>query len=347
MKGGELPVDVGERLSDWREGMHPRLARLQDFELPEDFPFDYSPTSLDRLEAILLERFGTTEELTRDDARGFVEAATGYVGEVLLRAGGGSWAWEEASVTVPYGLPLVRFDDGLGLQAVSPLRLIIQSVRLRTSREFARVHHGLEEAVDARKAEDPSWAPTKELTPGIDEQLELTPPPASLVTWLTERENRFPRWAVEYADDGIWDFSVESLDSLEILVRRTLKSEDEFAAVENQDFVEGAAWYLGEVMRRAVDGHWRYAEGPPDSHNPWVGRPYVRQMVSNGGAEVPILLIEIAVSGSKAGLFQASLSQFKTRPTVAPIPLGACAVAEELGLPLDRTGHGPSCDDEG
>lgn len=295
------------RLDTWIETMHPRLARLQDFELPRGFPFNYSRASLERLEAIVLERFDASDEVTADD--GFVEAAMGYVGEALLRAGGGSWVWDDDPNSISYDLPLARPDDELDCPAASPLHLLIEAVRRSTGRELARAHLAMEQAVDGRKATDASWSPTKELTPGVDDILDVTPPEV-LVDWLAEREDAFPQWVSGYSDHReIWDFSPESLDSLETLARAVVKPNDDFFDPKYRDFTEGAAWYLGEVMRRVKGGQWRYNRGEPDRYNPWVGRPYIKQRIQDGHATVPILAIKIALR--RPGFLHKDLNRFQ------------------------------------
>jgi hypothetical protein len=310
---GEVVVGESEKLADWLEGMSPRLGRLENFELPEDFSLDYSPESLSRLEALILDRFPDSKRLTADSAEAFVEAAAAYVGEVLLRAGGGSWGWDAAAVEgLSYDLPCVRPDAELGLGSVSPLGLIVRAVNLRTFREFVDVHASVEQAVGLRKAKDPSWVPTKELTPGVDERLGPVPQPAALASWLTEREKRFPRWIAEHADpDTSWDFTEASVDALEDLTRRKLQSPEDAEADLHHEFMEGAAWYLGEVMCRLKGGQWRYNHGEPDPHNPWLGRPYIKQMIADGYGIVPILLIKY-LHRMDPGALREQLWRFKT-----------------------------------
>lgn len=75
----------------------------------------------------------------------------------------------------------------------------------------------------------------------------------------------------------------------------------------NSDFVDGAVWYLGEVMRRAKGGDWHYRPGPPDPWNPYVGRYYVQQPGEKGRTKVPILDFEYML-GPRYGPCRASLT---------------------------------------
>ncbi len=128
--------------------LHPRLARLEDWELPDDFPFDYSRASLDVLEAIVLERFDGGDPVSAD-------AVISYLGEALLRVGGGSWVWDDDPASASYDLPLARPDEGLDLPRVSPMHLLVEAVRRRSGDQFARVHAALEEAAADRTARVP------------------------------------------------------------------------------------------------------------------------------------------------------------------------------------------------
>ncbi len=103
-------------------------------------------------------------------------AAISYIGEALLRLGGGSWVWDEDPASASYDLPLARPDDELDLSPVSPMHLLVEAVRRRTGHEFARVHAALEQAVSDRRAHVPAWSPTKEDTPGVD--LDFAPIPS-------------------------------------------------------------------------------------------------------------------------------------------------------------------------
>lgn len=311
MTDGETPArDSDARLEDWRELMHPRLARLQDFELPDDFPFDYSRDSLNQLEVIVLERFEVGSWST-PDARSFVEGAMGYLGEALLRIGGGSWAWDDDAESSSYDFPLVRPDGELGVPQVSPLDLIAVAARTRSGGEFARVHKALQTAVADRQAVEPSWNPTKELTPGVDDILDRAPS-EFLDRWLAEREAGFPRWLADYAGGhGTWDFSPESLDTLQALVCSNITSVDDFYKPEFRDLTDGAAWYFGQVMKRVADAQWCYNPGEPDPYDPWVGEPYIKQTIQDGHANVPILGIEEAVHNREPGFLRGRLKRFK------------------------------------
>jgi hypothetical protein len=292
-----------ERLDAWREEISPMLARLEAFELPEGFPLDFSAGSLTRLEEIVLDRIppGTASVAPLGS---FLEAATAYVGESLLRTGGGRWDWDAGD-----DLPVVLPDEALAVPPVSPLRLIIAAASRRTGTELAGTHAAVAGAVERYVAAHPGWSPTKEPTPGVD---EVDAPRAPwLEEWLGERERAFPAWV---ADTGVapavWDFSPASLDALEAVVKRRLPGREALEQAAHRDFVQGSTWYYGEVARRNKTGtRWRYSPAVPGSSdplesyelNPFVGRPYIDQSGPEGDSLVPVLVLEALLTVDEPG----------------------------------------------
>jgi len=81
----------------------------------------------------------------------------------------------------------------------------------------------------------------------------------ALARWLAAREAGFPHWIEQFGSASQWDFSDESLDELEALIKRIAAGPEELLEDKaNADFVEGAAWYFGEVLRRADPEHIRW-----------------------------------------------------------------------------------------
>jgi hypothetical protein len=296
------PADAQTPLTEWLETMQPRLARLQAFEVPE-FPLDYSAVSLDLLEAEVLARYPFDD---RPGSRaGFTEAAMGYLGEALLNVAGGRWEWDHGD-----DMPVAHFDPELRLAPISPLHLIVEAGQRRTGKEFVRARETLEQAVAGRRGQDSSWSPTKEPTPGLD---AVPRPDGSpfLDRWLSERDGAFPRWIADHAEgaDG-WDFSAESLDLLQAVVLGRLKTLEDFDRPENHDFIDGAAWYLGEVFRRAAGGHWTYYEGEPSPVNMYVGRPFVERLTPRETSSVPYLTLQATVQVGTPGYLRDRLAFF-------------------------------------
>ncbi|MFE3325920.1 hypothetical protein [Streptomyces sp. NPDC059176] len=281
-----------EPLEDWLEDMQPRLAGLVDFELPPGALAltDRSPTSLARLEAELLARSAPGAD--------FLERVAGFLGEVLLSAAGGSWAWDERR-----GVPVVTPDPELGLPSVCPAELVEKARRRRDGDEFGRSLRELERAVAEKQAVAPGWRPVKEPTSGLDQDPTATFDSPYLDAWLAKRAAGLPAWLATYAErPGLWDFSQHSLDELEAAARRRVSGPDELA--EHPDFAEGASWYLGEVLRPAMRAQWCYHPGEPDGDNMFVGRPFLDQLIPDGTVAVPFLLIQVALADRGPGVLR-------------------------------------------
>jgi hypothetical protein len=287
--------------------MNPRLYRLEVSFPPPAFLPDFTSSSLDALEAALLDRFDQPGDLHADDAWGLVDAAVGYLGESLLRVAGGAWAWRDEAPGSAGGVPVARL--AVSGEDVSPLDLVTRSVRVRSGHVLSGARGELEKAVRSRIAADPSWRPVKEPTPGVD---EVEPPrSAYLESWRSERERRFPHWAATFGGTGSWDFSPGSLDLLEARLFDIVGSEPALFTAEHHDFVDGAVWYLGETLIRTGGGTWRYNEGEIVPGNPWVGRPYVKVTWKNGeDAAVPVLSIQRLLRRRDAGSLRRRLETF-------------------------------------
>lgn len=74
--------------------------------------------------------------------------------------------------------------------------------------------------------------------------------------WLATQEAGFSAWVATYSPEVLWDFSRDSLDTLEEVTRRAVSSAEELMAAEYRGFRDGASWYLGEVLRRNLGGYW-------------------------------------------------------------------------------------------
>lgn len=278
-------------LEDWLEGMQPRLAGLADFEFPVGALPDYSEASLARLEAELVAR--------AEPGTDFLERVAGYLGEALLSVAGGCWDWDDRR-----GLPVVVPDPELGLAEVRvcPAELVERARRHGSGAEFGRSYRDLERAVIQRQAAVPGWAPTKQPTPGLDRELTVYGS-EYLDNWHAERAAGLPTWLAEYADrPERWDFSQDSLDELEAVTRRLVPGPDELAAYP--EFADGAAWYLGEVLRPAMRAQWCYHAGDPDGDNMFIGRPFLDQLIPDGEVVVPFLLLQIVLDDREPGLLR-------------------------------------------
>ncbi|MGC9668496.1 hypothetical protein ACNTMW_18315 [Planosporangium sp. 12N6] len=291
------PATAQDKLDEWLEGMNPVLARLEFFTRPAGIELDYTPGSLAQLEAFASERWPDGRVVFP-----FHEAATAYVGEVLLRAAGGHWDWDSHA-----DLPIVRPDPALDLAPLSPAQLVAAAAHRHTGTELATAHAALLDAVHAHTANHPGWTPTKQHTPGVDEITHLGPVPAPpwLDQWLAGRAANFDAWA---ADTGIaperWDFSPATLTTLDAVIKKRFQSRDDLTRPESRAFVDGAVWYCGEVARRnKARTQWRYNPadadtiailGPPE-RNPLVGRPFIDQDGPGLNRWIPSTTLELVL----------------------------------------------------
>ncbi|MFI0223305.1 hypothetical protein [Streptomyces lydicus] len=80
-----------------------------------------------------------------------------------------------------------------------------------------------------------------------------------LVAWLDRRVAAFPGWAAEVGAPERWDFGPDSLELLEEIVRGRFADGEEILAEKRSEFVQGAVWYIGEVVRRNARAmEWQY-----------------------------------------------------------------------------------------
>ncbi|BAU84911.1 hypothetical protein SLA_4022 [Streptomyces laurentii] len=79
-----------------------------------------------------------------------------------------------------------------------------------------------------------------------------------LLAWLDDRRTDFTRWAHEAAGAHPFDHSDASLDALEDLVRATYAGPEEITRQRRTPFVQGAVWYIGDVLCRRKGWVWTF-----------------------------------------------------------------------------------------
>jgi hypothetical protein len=210
-------------LARWLDHIGPMLAGLQDLVVDSGTTLDHSAASLRDLEHLLL-----TETLDAAPREGLVEALGGYLGEALLTVGGGAWSWDEDS-----GLPIAVLD----------------AVTRRTGTVWATEHERVMAEAARRSADDDAWVPHRADPPALPTRAEDDQPDPWLTRWLTTRRERFDAWSADTGRAQELDFSPASLVPLAQVVRLRISSADALNAQIEDDFVQGAMWYLGEVAR--------------------------------------------------------------------------------------------------
>lgn len=297
-----------EKLDDFLNGIQPGMAGMEAYVVPEGESLDFSRASLATVEDIVLGRFDVPDDLTHPGEKDFVETVTGYLGETLLRVTGGRWIWDDDPDSPAHDLPVLEPDQALGLNYGSPLHLMAVAVRERDGHQFEHAYDQWHEATERHRADNPSWTPVKERTPGLDPVAPDTS--GYLESWLTERASTFDAWAARYGGGTTWDFSPGSLDALQALVVRTVPTADDLETPEHQEFSDGAAWYLGEVLLTAKGGEWRYQAGEREYGNPFLGYQYVEQPGKRGGTTTPILLLSLVLEDREPGFLRGFFAQF-------------------------------------
>lgn len=252
-------------LRDWLDDMHIRIDQLDDL-FGDEADLDFSPESLSALEAALLNQF---EELPDPGAEPIAAYAADYLGEMLLRITGGGW--------VAIGdVPVINPDAALGLAQLAPLELVRTAIERRTGHEFHKVRDDWADTARKYARAHPGWLPDKETTPGLEHGLPERS--TELAAWLAQREREFPAWRERFGGNADWDFSANSIDALTAAVFRETPTRAHFR--EHPEFIDGAVWYWGEVLRRPVAGSWQHTPGERDGLSPlngyfWVYRPDV------------------------------------------------------------------------
>ncbi|BFV56509.1 hypothetical protein KCMC57_up16130 [Kitasatospora sp. CMC57] len=109
----------------------------------------------------------------------------------------------------------------------------------------------------------------------------------TLAAWLAERRAAPPSWAEEaFGGAWRWNFHPDTLDRLAAEVVRRFATAEEFDAAREEPFVQGACWYLGEVIRRTRGAVWRYLAADPGSGpakpGSRAGLPFVDQPTKPG-----------------------------------------------------------------
>jgi hypothetical protein len=288
-----------------------RIDFVREFH-QEELTFDFSGDSLGTWEAYLRYLFDTPEEMAAPAKRWLVEGMIAYLGETLLRVGGGGWREAGRPDRVFRGLPVIEADGALALPLVSPADLAVEVVRDRRAGLLAGVCGEWRQAVGAYRAAHPGWAPTKRRTPGLDpaDPAAVDADAGWLRDWLAARAAAFPGWRERFGGGVAWDFSADSAEALGALVVRVTPTLDELADPGNAAFVDGATWYLGETLRRVKGGEWRYRSGDPD-RGMYFGRPYVEQSPPYDETTDPLLALRLTVDRGDPGVLRERYEDFE------------------------------------
>lgn len=272
-------------IDQWREGVAGGIQFLRE-HYEDDLGLDFSADTMEWVESFLGEEFETPEAMDEESAQVMIDGLVCYVGEMLLRVGGGGW--REPGRPTYQDFPVVVADPVLGLDPVAPSELLLATVRGERTEPIQETYAAWRRAVDAYQREQPSWSPAKEPTPNLEPVPGRGEADARyLRDWLAAREAAFPDWVATYGVGVAWDFSPESLDALGALVMRVTPTLEALHGREHAAFVDGASWYVGEALRRVKGGAWHFEAGDPEE-GVYLGWPYVRQPPPYDWAAVPM-----------------------------------------------------------
>jgi hypothetical protein len=93
-----------------------------------------------------------------------------------------------------------------------------------------------------------------------------------LNAWRAAQEAAFEACAHE--NRGAWDFTPDSVDRLEDVIRGRFSTWDELSDAEDSPLLSLASWYLGEVQVRHYGAIWQWCPTPAQPPNPW-DKPFV------------------------------------------------------------------------
>ncbi|MDM4139010.1 MULTISPECIES: hypothetical protein [Mycobacterium] len=270
------------------------IDMMGDVDLGGAVTLDYSEASLSALEAAARNRLGDPAEALDDEHQSFTAGVVAYLGMALMRVGGGRWDWvaeapagttiddpllrrrlpecrwriDSAGEPDATGFPIIRPDPASGLEGLSLTHLLLQALASDEIGFLVATYGRCKEVVQAYAAQHPDWSPIKERT--LADGLFNAPPPSTVLDeWLARQERHFPEWAT--GNGGNWDYSPDSINRLATLVLRLTPTIQAFHDSANAEFVDGACYYLGEMLRRGYPSRWVYRdfrdEGAPLSAN--------------------------------------------------------------------------------
>ncbi|WP_157172354.1 hypothetical protein [Nocardia pneumoniae] len=140
----ETPLAL--RYSEWVDNFGLRIDRLKA-NLPEDVRLDSSSASLGRLEAEVLRRFGEVSQLSAPEAQPFLEGVVAYVGDMLIRVGGGGWSGDNYRDVPLLEMIGIQPNEDYDLEKVEPMDLLRAVVRERDGDLFMWLYHAWEDTV--------------------------------------------------------------------------------------------------------------------------------------------------------------------------------------------------------
>ncbi|WP_406229315.1 hypothetical protein [Nocardia sp. NBC_01009] len=144
----DVPAETDEeRVAAWQRQLAPLVADVFA-TYSAGFFADYSPESLAELEQFVVAALPDPAVMKEPPALPVVKAAVGYLGETLLRAGGGEWLWGQGKYA---GMPCVALEADSA--QLAPMEYITEAVRVRDGNQFTRLWSRIEAGHGADSAD--------------------------------------------------------------------------------------------------------------------------------------------------------------------------------------------------
>lgn len=211
---------------------------------------DYSTASLQAVET-----FAVDNQVAIDDT--IRSAIVAYLGECLLRSGGGKWIWDEHPEHLTNGYPVVLRST----IAASPAHLLEYARARQDGTTFARIHRAWLADAKERRERGPEHIVHRQPTPGLDPVADTS---NFADQWASNHQARFPDWIARYGTGRRWDFSADSLDDLaQVILEHCPAGVALLDAPVAEDFINGVVWYFGETLWRAKPSSWQFHEDIP------------------------------------------------------------------------------------
>jgi len=150
---GRMTPPARDFLDRWTDEMTEALARWRAEYLPADFPFDFSPASLDALEPLVLDRHPDWDSVISAGADPFVSGAVRYLGQSMIREVPSRWGYQDLGLSDSYDrIPMIRSNTPLGFtQTVVPLHRLAALAKERETGMLAESSRFLQDAVDSHR----------------------------------------------------------------------------------------------------------------------------------------------------------------------------------------------------
>lgn len=296
-----MPVKLGSFV----EAVLPRAITVGEDGEEREFRKDFSPASLPWVEAFALTRLPSPAAVAAAENQPFSEGLVRYVGETLLRTVGGTWDIDPDGGT-GHGMPFIRPDSPAGEAAGTPISLVgllMTAVQERRGDTFVT-------ALANALAEFGEQGTPNRSSTGIDLAAGGERPSQAeqdhLDAFLGGVEPVIAAWIHEQGGGmGAWAYGRAALERLTADLRERYSDAEAMTGQDEQAYLAGAVRYVGEVIRRAGFGTWRFAAEVP-ADDPRSGQPFVRFAGgdADGGAEgfdvVPWQLIRDALTDDDA-----------------------------------------------